>query len=199
MHRFQDMQEKGIRTAIKRRRYLESIACSMANKFSNDKLESSLYEIGKSELIRGGASSLLQLFGGSSVTAVMVEFPEIAWKPWRFKNTPQSWWRELGVAFSLDDPVAHTAVTNYMEEVMQRLHVEEPTDWYNVTNKALGPSTIRHLRHLGGLRRCLERLYPGSNLDYSQVQSNTNTSKTQTAVLKQIVTTSRVLLNNYPS
>ncbi|MHC4875944.1 MAG: hypothetical protein ACYTGL_05555 [Planctomycetota bacterium] len=69
-----------------------------------------------------GSGVLLHCWGGSSVRAVMETFPDHDWKEWLFASCPRQFW---------DDSRNHR---RYMEWLGEQIGVQEPNDWYRVTN-----------------------------------------------------------------
>jgi len=110
---------------------------------------------------------VLTLYAGSPSLGILVEYPEIAWKPWKFRNTLKHWWRDLGSAFKAGDPVAYCITQLYIDDEAEAASILKPEDW---SLHRARPNTYIHLQWLGGLVHVLRSLYPNTEFNFTGQQ-----------------------------
>ena len=71
---------------------------------------------------RPGGGSLLNHWNSSIIEGMHDCFPNYPWKPWLFKSCPRSFWSKQA---------NHLRYMEWFEDVM---NIQDPEDWYNVTN-----------------------------------------------------------------
>lgn len=97
---------------------------------------------------------------------VMSEYPEYAWKPWRFSSSPKGWWTDLAVNFITARTEEATAVVReYLQDLAVHYNIQSLNDWDYIllTNKlaSIAPLSERmRIQTLGGLPFVLYRLFP---------------------------------------
>lgn len=107
------------------------------------------------------ASATLVPYRDSPAFAVMHQFADHCWRPWRFIMTPRGWWKKLAIAFQQDDPIAIAVAKDYLEtDLAPQLKVKSLEDWNSVS---IGTSTSEYHRiaQLGPLNYILNKVYPG--------------------------------------
>eukprot|EP01114_Cavostelium_apophysatum_P012589 TRINITY_DN2854_c0_g1_i1.p1 TRINITY_DN2854_c0_g1~~TRINITY_DN2854_c0_g1_i1.p1 ORF type:complete len:464 (+),score=89.13 TRINITY_DN2854_c0_g1_i1:116-1507(+) len=117
--------------------------------------------------VHGGAS-LLILYGGSAMKAIMSVFPEHHWKLWKFSNAPDGYWDDVNNAREV------------IECVSKELNIKRMDDWYRVTREQLndlGLSTL--LARHGGLIPLLGAVFPQYPWDRNRLWSRSKLSKMQ--------------------
>jgi len=123
------------------------------------------------------------MYGDSSSACVSLEFPEHAWKFWNFERLPEGWWsNHLAPLFNYEsasndtntDIVSTTVVRQFMEDLAETYSVSELAEWYRVSLRNLGTTTIARMRHLGGIANVLWKLYPYHLWEFTRF---TNTGK----------------------
>ena len=50
-------------------------------------------------------------------------YPDYNWLPWKFLNTPSSFWKDM------------KNQRKFLDYLAKELNISEPNHWYNVTNK----------------------------------------------------------------
>jgi len=106
----------------------------------------------------------MRLYDLSLTLAIMTEYPEYAWLPWKFNKSLTGWWRDLQKKFKAGNPIAEAVVRLYMEDLAQQNNVETLDDWYLLSHMQLGGGTwVRISNYLSGLPNILVWLYPHHN------------------------------------
>jgi len=114
----------------------------------------------------------------------MLEYPEHAWEPWNFHQTPRYWAELTGRAFQSGDPVAQALTEFYLLGLAKSLDLPTIND-LETTSEAFIPSTDLHrLKHFGGLKQSLKTLAsplrpvtPIQDLPNTALKQNRNTIK----------------------
>lgn len=138
----------------------------------------SLYSLSNSDIIRIGGmptfvynyitfyrqvtgAPVLSMYNQSVAQLVMSAYPLHAWRVWKFRCAPRNWWKLLAIRFaSGSNEEANAIVRLYMEDLAERLNINELRDWYNVTAEQLGSTDLLHLKILGKLPAVLKRIHP---------------------------------------
>jgi len=60
--------------------------------------------------------SILLGYGDNLAYAVMTEYPEVGWKPWKFARTPSLYWDTLGKLLRENDPIAIAVAREYVTD-----------------------------------------------------------------------------------
>ena len=92
--------------------------------------------------------------------AIMTEFPDHAWLPWRFSKLPARWLDELSSGFQAGAPLALACVRNFVEDLAQKHGVIDVEDWKQVNVEQLAKTDAAYLYKLGGIIKVLQKLYP---------------------------------------
>jgi len=111
------------------------------------------------------------------IDLVQVEYPEVAWRPWRFDRSPRGWWQALQDRFPCIspypnsesssphdiptiDPISEAVVRDFIELLAQRHGIGQLSDWYRISHEQLDSGTADQLKQLGRLPNVLQWLYP---------------------------------------
>ena len=111
------------------------------------------------------------MYSGSPAWAIITEFPEHAWTPWKFVKSPKGWWEMLADSFLAGHPAAETTVREYLEYLAQAYNVQTLSQWCTVPMR-LEKTDSNRLAHFGGLMKLLTRLYPKHNWNTASASSN---------------------------
>lgn len=117
----------------------------------------------------------------SAHKALLVAYPDVALKPWKFRKPFKAWWDAVYANFHSGDPLVEAVVREYMDELYDEIVITSTPEvsstpekehdksriailsaWATVTNKQLGSTASRHIAKLGGIYVLLRRLYPPS-------------------------------------
>lgn len=140
--------------AHNRRMYLEFLKQQTTQKSYE------IMETFTSDLIRQtGGSNSLRLFGGSAAMMVMVDFPEHAWRPWKFKPVPSSWWMMVSTYFLQSSPIAEATIRDFISELADSLNIKTLDDWTEYLTRNEKTNQYALLK-LGSLENVLQKLYP---------------------------------------
>lgn len=104
----------------------------------------------------------------SPAHAVISAYPEHNWKRWKFIQSPKGWWADLAERFLMGDTAAVSTVREFIDDIGNRLGIEQLEDWYRVSNEQLGSTTLLHLKYLGKLPHVLWKLYPHHQWDFAK-------------------------------
>lgn len=106
------------------------------------------------------------MYKGSPAIAVMTEYSEHSWKPWRFQTPPRFWWKRLIKQF-LTNKDEHTIETlrEIIKELEERMGILDKEDWYSVSYSQLGKAYYIRLCAMGGLHAVLSAVHPDHDWD----------------------------------
>jgi len=90
----------------------------------------------------------------------MVEYPEIAWKPYQFAKSPNFWWAAVGRGFRLDDPISLSIMRDYIEELAESYNLHSKSDWERFIAAKKPQTVMNRLNETGPLVEILAKLYP---------------------------------------
>ena len=121
-------------------------------------------------------------YGGSPALAVMVEYPEHAWKMWNFQKSPKAYWKELGQLFAFNSPIAKEAVRVFVEDVEKKLGLKSYLEWNESVLMRLSKTDIKRLAYLGGAPSVLETLYPDLDIEVDSRLRQVLNSKVKTLI-----------------
>lgn len=107
--------------------------------------------------------TLASLYNSASL-AVQVEYPEHAWRPWKFAQSPRKWWDDLAEVFNASrdnlDAVCECVLREYLEEIAAAHSITRLEDWYYVSANQLGDTAADHFKRFGRISNVLVRLFP---------------------------------------
>jgi len=151
------------KSAYERRKYLDEL--TKRTEDFGDSLTSPydrLYKLTFLHLTRNHGSGLLKLYGSSIAMCVCTEYPEFAFKLWKFEKPPDGWWIHLATLFnnSSCDPIAEAVLREFVLDAMQEKNLKTLDEWENVSHAHLGSSLLQRFNYLGGLHYTLQRLFP---------------------------------------
>lgn len=132
-----------------RREHLERIS-NNANREHASIDKAHLYRL-PSKLLKKECRSIFDLYGGSVALAVMTEFPEFAWKVWRFDKTPHLWWQHLANLLRVGDIIGQAVCRMYLDELTLEYGLKCYEDWKKFRRETLKPRDVTRLDHFGGL------------------------------------------------
>ena len=114
-----------------------------------------MYTISTSELLAVGGRGLLNTYSGSLSMAIMVEYPEHAWEPWKFAKTPRRWWELLSKSFAARTDLSLAVARLYLDWLTESYGEKIKTDF--VESKL--PKSVRlQLKYFGGLSTLVHSL-----------------------------------------
>jgi len=94
----------------------------------------------------------------------MGEYPEHAWKAWKFSQLPKYWLSFVASKFHSGDVLAEIVVREYVEELEQRLELNRPEDWIGVPESRISTTDLFRMSAFGGIWNVLSRYYPKLSL-----------------------------------
>lgn len=94
-------------------------------------------------------------------TLIMVEYPEVAWEPWKFVKSPNGWWLSVSRLFNAGDVVARTAVLVYFEHISKMHGITNLQEWREMRAELMNETEKRRISFLGKLPDVVESLYGG--------------------------------------
>jgi len=99
------------------------------------------------------APQLLSKYNNSVAKILQTEYPERAWKPWKFSSAPFGWFEEVRKLAGEDDWVAKTALQKYLEDTFK----ENDLPFTAAINQTMLPAADQaRVRFLGGLKSVFE-------------------------------------------
>lgn len=104
------------------------------------------------DVCKAHGGGLLHKHGNSLVKTLQALRPDHNWKPWKFKNAPQGFWKTSGTCI----------MDTWVAELSESLNVTCQEDWYQVSSRQLAQAPAAHkiLRHFGGLSAFLVEAFP---------------------------------------
>jgi len=106
------------------------------------------------------ALAIYKLYGSSTTTAIMTEYPHHSWKAWAFANSPKHWFADLSMLFRNGDPVSDAIARIYLEELAAKYSIHRQSDWSGLDLLQVNPTQHRQMEHFGGIMNLINRLYP---------------------------------------
>lgn len=93
------------------------------NKLTNEEKLAAWYAVTTKELQSAGGATLLKKYKNSLIGALRQNYPNHEWQEWRFKKTPQRYWKDLN---------NHQQFLRYIAEKYDFKNLE---DWYKLTHQ----------------------------------------------------------------
>ena len=144
----------------KQREYLDSFAIKKGILNSND-----WYKVSTKDLKKDRGASLLNVYNGSLICALIANFPDVKWDLTRWKTVPKHYWNSLSHQRS------------FFDNFSRQNNFQRDKDWYSITNKMIlqqGGKTILH-KYSNSLAKALKNVYPEkewNNFEFSTVPKN---------------------------
>lgn len=137
------------------------------------------YRVTKAQVEQLGGHHLLQQhYGGILYNALATVYPEMHLQPWRFDNTPRSFWRK---------PENHRLFFDWLGK---ELSITKHEDWYNVTQDTIckmGGYCVLSSYYDLDYRKALAAVYPEHSWQVWRFQRVPNRVWTDTLTLQQFV------------
>jgi len=104
---------------------------------------SGAYSLSKSNLLQTGGHNFVRAYRNYSPLGIMTEFPEHAWKRWRFRMAhTRPWWKRVVVQAKGNDPIAQQSLREFINDVEQTFGLVKPEARPDSVSKATGIGRI---------------------------------------------------------
>eukprot|EP01122_Echinamoeba_exundans_P006705 TRINITY_DN1942_c0_g1_i1.p1 TRINITY_DN1942_c0_g1~~TRINITY_DN1942_c0_g1_i1.p1 ORF type:complete len:508 (+),score=56.20 TRINITY_DN1942_c0_g1_i1:285-1808(+) len=114
------------------------------------------YDVPATLVVDNGGAALLSGFYSDSLAEALIDnFPEHRWEPWRFDRAPRGFWKQQAEARKPE------AIRSFLDKMAKELKVHQPDDWYRISLKQQRSAGILHVvASFGGLSGALRLAYP---------------------------------------
>ena len=109
------------------------------------------YGVTKEDITKNGGISLMKYYNSSPSRALRTVFPEHHWQLWRFKKTPNGYWKKEGTH------------KEFFDWLQIQLGIKEMDDWYKVTLEEVhkyGGKELIQAYYSNSISTALQSIYP---------------------------------------